>query len=467
MKRIIGLFLVGILIGGIITSGAIAGVVVVRMNNRVILEPLPKATAGPRPVPSPPDGPLAGLIVYLSAGHGWLMHRRNHDGEPLSWGTQRGSKYGMREDDWTAQFVADDLAPVLEREGATVIALRERDRNPVDTIVDDRSETFAAFGLDGWVNDDLAVGGHARRLLPGGSANWKVTVPSDGDWYLYTQWSAAPDQDDQAIYTVRSGESLREIVVDQRTHGGHWWPLGDDCLRAGTEVEVTLTGSGTAPLSADAIRLGGGTYSILLPWNQKIREAPYFDVSMSHQLDRLGSPAWLGEYECGNPVSDMRLRPHWANWAGEHDDEAVYLSIHTNASPYGSPKGLTTFYGVDSTPPTAPSPDSIELATLLDRYVHGEVSKHDSGYVDRGARPGDYSEISPVHNMLPAALLEMGFHDNPDDARRLQSAKFRRDAAEGFALALAEWRATRKPVRRQPNGAAAPGDGGADWVRNE
>lgn len=474
MKRIIALFLAGILIGAVVASAAVAGVIFVRINNRVILEPVPTAIPGPRPVPPPPEGPLAGLVVYLSAGHGWLLHRRNHDGVAIGWGTQRGTKYGMREDDWTAQFVADDLAPALEAAGATVLALRERDRNPVETVIDDREEqlpgtpgTFAAFGLDGWVTDPLAEGGSARRLLPGGSANWTLTVPSEGHWYLYTRWLEQEDQDAQAIYTVRSGEDLREIVVDQRDHGSHWWPLGDDCLPAGSVVEVTLTGSGTAPLSADAIRLGGGSYTILLPFNFKLRTTPYFDVSMSHQLERLGGPEWLGEYECGNPVSDMRLRPHWSNWAGEHDDDSVFVSIHTNASPFGSPKGLTTFYGVDSTPPTAPNPDSMALAALLDRHVHEHVARHDAGYVDRGSRPGDYSEISPVHNMLPSALLEMGFHDNPDDARRLQSQQFRTDAAEGIAVALAEWRATRQPVRREPNGAARPGDGGADWVRNE
>lgn len=415
-----------------------------------------RADPGPRPVPDGPQGPLAGLVVYLSAGHGLLLHRQNHDGEPISWGTQRSTRYGMVEDAWTAAFVADWLSPALEQAGATVLALRERDRNPVEVVADDGGDGFTAYADEEPVFDDLANGGSATRIANGGSAAWRITVPYDGHWYLYTRWLDDGDQDTHAIYTVASGEEVRTVVVDQTRHGGHWWPLGDDCLPAGAEIEVTLTGSGVGPLSADAVRIGGGTFTVLLPWNDRIRQADYFDVSFTHQLERLGAPAWLGTYSCGNPVSDMRLRPHWASWAGETDPDAVYLSIHTNASPRGRPKGLTAFYGVDSTPPTPADPESVRFASLLDHHVYQSVHRNDKGYLDRGTRPGDYSEVSPVHNTLPAALLEMGFHDNPEEARRLQTNAYRRDAAAGIVAGMVEWRNSRTmppplPIAHDPD----------------
>ncbi|MEQ1505525.1 MAG: N-acetylmuramoyl-L-alanine amidase [Myxococcota bacterium] len=449
MKRILGLFVVGFLIGGIAASALTAGVLALRIAHRHVPIVVPIPEAGPRPVPAAPTEPLSGLVVYLSAGHGQLLHRQNHDGEPISWGRQRSPKFGMLEDDWTAAFVADFLAPALERAGATVLTLRERDRNPVSLVVDDVStglrEGFAAFGIASTHDDPLAEGGAATRLYPGGSASWRLTVPSDGQWYAYVRWSAEDDLDDQAIYTVSAGGAVREYVVDQRGHGGHWMPLGDDCLPAGTVVEVTLTGSGASPLSADAVRIGGGKAGVILPWAGVYRQMPYYEVSMAHQLDRLGGPPWIGTYECGAVVSDMRLRPHWASWAAESDAEAMYLSIHTNASPYGSPKGLTAFYGVDSTPPTPADPESVRLATLLDQHLHATVHATDKGYVDRGTRPGDYSEISPVHNTMPAALLEMGFHDNKEDAARMQSLQFRRNAADGITAGVVEWRQSRAP----------------------
>jgi N-acetylmuramoyl-L-alanine amidase len=179
-------------------------------------------------------------------------------------------------------------------------------------------------------------------------------------------------------------------------------------------------------------------------------------VSFTHQVDRLGGPDWIDSFDCGRPVSDMRMRPHWASWAAESDEEAIYVSIHTNASPRGRPKGLTAFYGVDSTPPTPADPESVRLATLLDRHVYQTVRARDRGYLNRGTLPGDYSEISPVHNTLPAALLEMGFHDNPEEAKRLQTRQYREDAARGIVDGVIEWRQSRAgppvpPITRDPN----------------
>jgi N-acetylmuramoyl-L-alanine amidase len=402
----------------------------------------PGPERGRRPVPEVATGPLTGLVVYVSAGHGWLLHRVDHDGEPIAWGTQRPRTYGMLEDEWTAAFVADDLAPALEAAGATVIALRERDRNPVAVVREEAGAGASTFGIDEVVIDALASGGTALRLEPGGSATWVLEAPWDGHWYLYARWLEDETQDAEAIYTVRAGAEVRELVVDQRSHGGHWWPLGDACVAGGDTVEITLTGSGTAPLSADAVRLGGGTALVLLPFNYQIVQRPYAEVAMAHQLERLGGPESLGVYDCGNVVSDMRLRPHWASWASPQGEEAAFLSIHTNATDgREKARGLTVFYGLDTDPPTAPDPRSVLLAHAVERELYDSVAAGDPEFGRRGVLPGDFSEISPVHNALPSTLLEMGFHDDAEDARRLQTQQYRDAAAAGIVVGLAEWRA--------------------------
>jgi hypothetical protein len=472
MKRVFGLFIVGFLMGMVVTSSAVAGLIALQLYRLDLMASGPvvmrgTAVPGPRPVPPPPEGPLAGLVVYLSAGHGYMLHRSLHDGDPISWGRQRSVKFGMVEDEWTARFVADDLAPVLEEAGATVITLRERDRNLQRIVVDDGFEGFTVFSPEGVEETPSAVGGRHMRLDPGGSAHWKLTAPAAGHWYLYARWVPSPDLDDKAIYTVHMGDEVHEIVVDQRTHGEHWWPLANVSLYEGAPVEVTLTGSGNLPLSADAVRIGGGTYEILLPFNFKMRSTPMWEVAMLHQLEGLGGPDWLFEYECGNIVSDMRLRSHWASWASQDDEEAVYISIHTNASPRGRPKGFTAFWGYESSPPTPADPDSVLLTQLLDEHITAHVRPNDKGYVDRGAREGDYSEISPIHNSLPAALLEMGFHDHPEDAKRLQSAQFRRDAAAGIVDALVAWRESTDPSAEAESDTVPDGRGLRPWVRME
>ncbi|MBX2801495.1 MAG: N-acetylmuramoyl-L-alanine amidase [Myxococcales bacterium] len=394
---------------------------------------------GPFPVPEGPGGPLAGLVVYLSAGHGWLLHRRHHDGPPIAWGRQRGRRFGMVEDDWTAAYVADYLAPALEAEGAVVIALRERDRNPVAAISDDADISCFAEQIAARVEDPLAHEEGYLRLEPNGGAMWWLEVPYDGHWYLYSRWVDDPEHDPQAIYTVITPGEVREEVVDQTVHGGHYWPLGDYCLFGGDIVEVRLNGSGGGMLSADAVRLGGGSFHIVPEFDGKLREHTQFEVAMPHQVDALGAAQSVVEYECGNPVSDMRMRPRWASWASPEGEDAVYLSIHTNASPRGRADGLTVFAGIDRTPPTPAYPDSLRIADLMEQHIHAKVRRHDKAYRTRGARLGNYSEISPVHNELPGALLELGFHTDRREAARLQSHRFKVDATEGIVAALQVW----------------------------
>lgn len=425
---------------------------------------------GPRPGGEPTQGPLTGLVVYLSAGHGALLHRVNHDGEPISFGRQRDRSYGMIEDDWTAAFVAEWLAPELERLGATVLALRERDRNPVAQVVDDAPPAFGATGVLGEVPQAGAWQGTQHRLLPGGSAVWRATVPSDGHWYVYGWWASAPDQDPRATYTTTVAGEGRDVLVDQRAHGGHWWPLWDGCVPGGSELEVVLTGSGEGRVAADAIRLGGGTFHLVLPWSQELRSLPYAEVAMAHQLDRLGDPFDQAQYACGATVSDMRLRSWWSSAVHPPTEEAVYLSIHTNASPVGRARGLTVFYGVDGTPPTQTDPESARLAQLLEDHLWSTVAAHDRGYETRGTRMGDYSEISPIHNALPSVLLEMGFHDDAQDAARLQTPQFQRDAAVGIGRALEAWRAgvpAGDDLPLGPRGARPARVPGEPWVPRE
>ena len=95
-----------------------------------------------------------------------------------------------------------------------------------------------------------------------------------------------------------------------------------------------------------------------------------------------------------NAVSDMRLRPHWATWAAAADPEAAYLSIHTNATPFGRADGLTVFYGIDRNPRTPADPARLsypafarEQAEQDRRLVRGDREHASEGLADR-ADPG-------------------------------------------------------------------------------
>ncbi len=450
---------VGMLLGGLWTLLA------PRPEPEGLREPVPVAAPvvvrweepearGRRPVPAA-TGPLAGMVVYVSAGHGYLLHRRNFDGDPIRWGLQREAWNGVLEDLYTAAFVADVLAPQLEVAGARVVSLRERDRHEEAVLVDDLDPGFAASGWRGRVADELAGRGEATELEADGRAVWKVTVPEEGHWYLYGRWLADPRHDAEAVYTVVAGDQVVETVVDQREHGVHWWKLADLCLPGGTEVEVTLTGSGGGWLSADAVRLGGGTLVWAPPPDMVLRQHRYFDVAFAHQHDWLGGPEHLGSYACGNPRSDMRTRPNWVSWASPVGEEAAYVSIHTNG---GRDQGGMVFAGIDTDPPTPPRPGAEALASFVEQQMVAEGQAVDPTYRSMGWRWGDYSEVSPVWNTLPGVLIELAYHDHPKDAARLKDPRMQRALAEGIVQGLVEWRraggVTAEPIspRTPPGG---------------
>lgn len=418
-------------------AGLVAGLVLMWQVWPASVESRPPPPTGPWPVPERPGGPLAGLVVYLSAGHGYKLHRSTIDGRAISWGRQRTPRNGMVEDVWTADYVADVLAPALEDAGAVVIALRERDRHDFGVVSDDDTDSFFATGVTERVEDPLALGGRFLRLAPHGGAAWWLRAPEDGHYYVYARWAADPSHEERAVFTVVTPAGTRDVVVDQTVHGGHWWPLGDDCLFAGDDVQVFLHGSGGL-VAADAVRLGGGNYPIVDPdgvlWNVALHDAAF-----PAQVHHLGAPPDFDHYVCGNPISDQRLRPFWASWASPAGEDAVYLSIHTNAARWRRAQGLIVFAGVDHAPPTPAHPGVVRLANHVERELVAAVRAHDRSYRTRGVKPGNFSEVSPLRNALPGVLVEMGFHTNRKDARRMQTEQFQQDSAAGIVTALVKW----------------------------
>lgn len=99
----------------------------------------------------------------------------------------------------------------------------------------------------------------------------------------------------------------------------------------------------------------------------------------------------------------------------------AHCAIHSNA---GGGKGTEVFY-------QSTNPDSLKLAELL----YNNISPLSPGE-DRGIKSGDHlGEIRLVK--APSALIELGFHDNPEDAEWIIKNSIQ--IAKALALSLCEY----------------------------
>lgn len=364
--------------------------------------------AEPQPAPmvdTRPVGPLTGMVVVLSPGHGRLEHLsvREHQ-RSLGYFFQRPARNGLQEDLWTSRFVVDHLAPAFEAAGAIVLSLRERDLHAVSV--------HASLGPD--------------------APTATLVAPQAGRWRLYARWQADAG-DVSAKVVIKTGTGRQVVDIDTTRHHGVWWPLGGVDLE--TTVDVGLHAEG--PLPRMELRLGGGSFEIEV--GGRTRRTPWHEVAALHHLPQLGGPEALLRLDDGRRISDMRFRARWASWAVDPADEAVFLSIHTNA---GRGVGSAVFYGhdPDSIPPRGPEPHSRHLAEQVADSMGGALVDRVPSWRHRGVRLGNFSEISPHWNAVPAAMIELGFHDHRADAALLLDPVFQDAAAVGIVAGVARWR---------------------------
>jgi len=397
------------------------------------LPPPPPLSSPTVPVQSR-AGVLSGLVVYLSAGHGYVIHR-------LGEGWQRPEVHGVLEDTWTAHLVSHDLVPALERAGAQVLTVRERDPNPQAVVLD-----FDAAELQRPITTvqpaPRAPGLRPVALLrPDGQARWRLRAPGAGRWQLYASWVAASDRDPRATYTVRHPGGVQRTTVDQRRHGGEWWPLAAVELGAEDEVEVVLAGSGGGTLAAGAVRIGGGTVEVTDPRDGSRIERRAWELAAVHLLPGLGAPGSVWDRPGKGFAGDATARARWAAWSHPAGEEAVYLSIHTDAGGGAGTAAVVRWPCVGGDCPVEVG-RSRALADAVREGLVGAVRETvQPRWPDRGTVRDQLAELSDEWNdEIPAVLLEVGFHDRPEEARLLVDSGFRAAVSDGIVAGLARWR---------------------------
>jgi N-acetylmuramoyl-L-alanine amidase len=383
-------------------------------------------------------GALSGKTIAISPGHGWYCVNGN-------WHTQRGDSFGLIEDFHTNEIAFTYLIPQLERAGALVHSVRERDANVHEVIVDNDvgAPAYVEQGIwkDGSYTGYKGSTYRATDADPTGIAKATYTpdIPADGDYSVWLWFRAnATYYISDVPVTVQYGRSLvANVQINQQINDQRWVYIGTYFFYKGRHGSVTISNKSqhSGHIIADAVRFGGGRGDVPYGACSKASNKPRWQESAQVYSKFRGAPT-----EVWN-VNDVIARPIFAEWQGAH----AYLSIHTDA--YTSPDvgtGTSTF--IHDTKPTAGS-------KALQNSVHTELirtirSLWDNKWSDRGQKTANFGEVRELKTM-PGVLVEIAFHDNSKkDNPLLHHPHFRRDTARAMYKGLVRY--------LSPNQAIAP-----------
>jgi N-acetylmuramoyl-L-alanine amidase len=406
-------------------------------------EGTPAGAPATLPVSFSSQGALAGKTVYVSAGHGWGWYSSVED-----WRTARvpypNPPYvdPIIEDHNNAEAVNQYLLRYLENAGATVIPVRERDMNEHAVIVDNDAPApgmgYAETGA--WHTTNYTGTGYAgtdyrwaetTALTPTATAVWTATLPTSSTYAVYAWYRHGGNRAPDAHYTVHHAGGTTDVFVDQRIHGDTWRYLGTFGFRGDVPARVVLSNRSGADgvVVADAIRFGGGTFDDLAGIETAAPYAPnvpWWETAAFYYTQRMGMDA---------PPGDVTARPIYARW--EHagtGEQAIYVSWHTNGySGYQwDYRGTVSIVHNGEGHPITPGSEALRDAIHAE-LVHDLRAGWDPtwpGYT-RSMNLGELRELwdDDPANALPGALIEIAYHDHPDDTDALKEPAFQLLAA--------------------------------------
>ncbi len=372
---------------------------------------------------------LEGKTIYVSAGHGWRWNG-------WEWRPQRGITEGIIEDHNNAEAVGQYLIPYLENAGATVIPARERDWNTARVIVDNDQGAPSYIEAGAWATGGAPgyAGGTYRWSstvagAPTATASWQIAVPRPGIYALYAWVYPGVNRAPDAHYAISHASGTAHVRLDQRIRQRTWRYLGTFPFYAGTATvtldNVSAVGSG-AVVIADALRLGSGAFDSL---NGIVTDGTYPPQRVWWEIGAFYYSQWMGlNYDDWEGFNDVVARPMYARWnhAGTGED-ALFISWHTNGY-NGTVRGTESYVHNGDT--YSRTLGSIQLQTAIHTELLRDIrAGWDAGWVDRGQRQNDLGELRMLWDdnpatRMPGVLLEIAFHDQPDDARALKDPRF-------------------------------------------
>ncbi len=448
---------------------------------------------------------LQGCNIALWHSHGWYYEARLD-----RWEWQRARLFGTVEDISPMTYVLPFIAPMLENAGATTFIPRERDTHPTEIIIDNdyssgKSEFFIINQKEEWKNESKGFAwkdtlyndenpfelGTYLSINASKSDTAKVIyfpeIPEDGEYAVYLSWVAKPNNSDAVHYMVYHAGGQTPVIVNQQIGGKTWIYIGKFPFYKGKNYErgrielINICADGST-ITADAIKIGGGTGSIARrpaneyvsqQWSLSDAKNPSFDPSndlkqadyswkLSDKARYLEGARYFLQY-AGMPPSvyspnqgkndyndDYQSRGDWVNYLmGQHVEPALdsaltglqipidlSLAFHTDAgvksndSIIGTLAIYNTLYGDTVFPDGSSRMRSRDLSDLIQTQIVSDIrSRFNPEWTRRGLWDKSYSEA--WRPKVPAMLLELLSHQN------LADVKFSLDPRYRFAVSRA------------------------------
>jgi hypothetical protein len=405
------------------------------------------ATVEPSPPVSHPRGPvvpaarqpagvLSGKIVFTNGGHGWTW-------DPDYWRVQRPVTQEMNEDmgnldqmnffaAWcfNAGAVVVPMRPLGQQNNAVVLDNDDPEVTYTGTWANSTSTLF--FGSAGDVPYRYAALANAETA----TATYTPNLPARGHYPVYTWVRHGSDRTPQ-LYRIRHTGGESQVRIPHHMVGNGWVYLGEYYFDAGVNaargsvVVSNLRSSEQGEYTfADAIRFGNGMGTV----NRGTGVSTYpceeencrywFQANLGQgQSSTLYDGGGADESDSWSAPSKMSAEMN-REAAGSFFDR-IHISFHSNA---GGGRGTLALITGD------PTPNQTRLAQICGREVNDDL-------VALGSPPlevpwqnrsnitytGGYSEIdgSLFSYEMDATIIEVAFHDSPDDARLMRDPKAR------------------------------------------
>jgi len=409
----------------------------------------PDETGLPQVAAAQPAGPLSGVVVYTSGGHGF-----GANAALTAWIPERPLLYGVNEDMGNIDQL-NRFAEAAWKAGATVVPFRPLGYQTNEVVLDNMDTNAAASGQvtfgGTWYNSSQTIFyGNAGDAVPyryaavntNGSTSWasyRPNIPEAGWYPVYTWVRHGSDRANQ-LYRVYHSGGVTDVRVNHRDVGCGWVWLGNYHFEAGTNGHVNignhvLAGDTGDYVFADAIRFGNGRgnvsrgtagisgfeqdlessrFWVIKSMGQGMLSSLYDLAGYDDRSDNIGQPARMAAYMCRSNDA-----PRWRR---------VYVGFHSNAGS-GSSRGAIGLYDtrIQSGYPSLYAAQT-NLAAALARQCNEDMRAGTGSVIPSWSTRTSYlygSAYGELYNSsvflkMDTTINEVAFHDNELDCAVLK-----------------------------------------------